>query len=103
MKVDLNGLTGPLLDGVSSPQRSPAEPTATSASDNESALGEDTATLSADSTRVKALVAQALSTGSVRQDKIDALRQAIQNGDYQVDAAKIAEAMIEQSQGAPTK
>jgi flagellar biosynthesis anti-sigma factor FlgM len=94
MKVDLNGLTGSTLDGIKSPQRTPSE--AAPAVSTESAVGEDAATLSVDSARVNSLVAKALSVSEVRQDKVEALRQAVENGEYKVDPAKIAEAMIRQ-------
>jgi len=99
MKVDLNGLNGPALDGVSSAHRNSSDAAATSALSSESPLGEDTATLTADSARVKELTVMALDSASLRQDKIEALRQAIQNGEYKLDPRKMAEAMIEQSSG----
>ena len=37
---------------------------------------------------------------SVRQDKVDALRQQIQNGDYKVDADEIAQAILKQNKRA---
>jgi flagellar biosynthesis anti-sigma factor FlgM len=94
MKVDLNGLTGPALDGIKSPQRTPSE--ATAAAGTEATVG-DAATLSVDSARVNSLVAKALEAPAARQDKVEALRQAVQNGDYKIDPAQIAEAMIRQS------
>jgi len=95
MKVDLNGLAGAALDGIKSPQRSPAE--AAAANITESSIAEDAATLSVDSARVNSLVARAVNAPDVRQDKIEALRLAIQNGEYKVDPAQIAEAMIRES------
>ena len=97
MKVDLNGLTGPTLDGVKSSQRTPAEAAATSAGGAEAATGEDAATLSVGSSSVNSLVAKALDAPAIRQDKVEALRQAVQNGEYKVNPALIAEAMIRQS------
>ena len=96
MKVDLNGLTNPTLDNVKSPQRTPAE--ATSAAGSEPAVGEDAATLSVGSASVNSLVTKALDAPAIREDKVEALRQAVQNGDYKVDPAQIAEAMIRQSE-----
>jgi flagellar biosynthesis anti-sigma factor FlgM len=40
------------------------------------------------------LQAQALATPEVRQDKIQTLRDAIRNGSYEIDPAKIADAML---------
>jgi flagellar biosynthesis anti-sigma factor FlgM len=96
MKVDLNGLTGPALDGVKSPQRAPSDATATSAAGTEPTVGEDAATLTVGSASVNSLVAKALDAPDIRLDKVEALRQAVQNGEYQLDPAQIAEAMIRQ-------
>jgi negative regulator of flagellin synthesis FlgM len=98
MKVDLNGLTGSTLDGVKSTHRTPAEATATSATHAEPAVAEDAATLSVDSTRVNSLVAKALDAPDIRADRVETLRQAVQSGEYKVDPAQIAEAMIRQSE-----
>ena len=57
---------------------------------------EDKASLSLDTLSISSLEAQALAAPPVRQDKVDALRQAIQNGDYKVEPDKIAQAILEQ-------
>ncbi len=59
---------------------------------------EDKASLSTDALSVSALEAQAMNTPPVRQDKVEALRQSIQNGDYRIEADKIAHAILEQNQ-----
>ena len=59
---------------------------------------EDKASLSTDALSVSSLEAQAMNTPAVRQDKVEALRQSIQNGDYRVEADKIAHAILEQNQ-----
>jgi flagellar biosynthesis anti-sigma factor FlgM len=59
---------------------------------------EDKASLSTDTLSVSALEAQAMNTPPIRQDKVEALRQSIQNGDYRVEADKIAHAILEQNQ-----
>ncbi len=58
---------------------------------------EDKASLSVDALSVSSLAAQALSAPSVRQDKVDALRQAVQSGEYKPDAEKTAQAILEQN------
>jgi flagellar biosynthesis anti-sigma factor FlgM len=98
MKVDLNGLTGSTLDAITSPHRSPSEAATTSPVGSEPAIGEDTATLSVDSARVNSLVAKALDVPDIRSDRVGALRQAVQNGEYDVDPAQIADAMVRQSE-----
>ena len=49
--------------------------------------GEDSVTLSS-------LASKALDTPEVRQDKVDSLRTAIQNGSYTVDPDQTADAML---------
>jgi flagellar biosynthesis anti-sigma factor FlgM len=96
VKVDLNGQDGSTLSGVPSPQREKPGAATLPATDIDPQIGEDTATLSGDS--VTALAARALTAGEIRQDKVEALRQAIQNGDYRIEPPKIAEAMIRLSE-----
>lgn len=92
MKVELNR---PALDLVTTSQASPAGVTA----DNElHAPEEDKATLSTGQASVEGLAAKALSSPEIRQDKVEALRQAIKNGQYKVEPDGIAEAMIRESQ-----
>jgi flagellar biosynthesis anti-sigma factor FlgM len=55
---------------------------------------EDRTTLRTDSLSVQSLTSQALNTPAVRQDKVQALRQSVNSGEYQVDATKIADAII---------
>jgi negative regulator of flagellin synthesis FlgM len=59
---------------------------------------EDKTSLSADSLSVSSLEAQAMAAPPVRQDKVEALRQSIQNGDYKVEPDKIARAILEHNQ-----
>jgi flagellar biosynthesis anti-sigma factor FlgM len=53
----------------------------------------DRTTLSSDSASVQSLVAKVLAFPSVRQDRVTALRQTISDGNYKVDADKIASAL----------
>jgi negative regulator of flagellin synthesis FlgM len=55
---------------------------------------EDKASLSVDTLSVSSLQAQALATPEVRQDKVEALRQQVQNGQYHVDPEHIAQAIL---------
>jgi len=57
---------------------------------------EDKASLSVDTLSLSSLTAQALAAPPVRQDKVEALRQSIQNGEYKVEPDKIARAILEQ-------
>jgi len=55
---------------------------------------EDKATLSSDSLDISALKSQALASPEVRQDKVEALRQQVQSGQYKVDADEIAKSIL---------
>jgi negative regulator of flagellin synthesis FlgM len=58
---------------------------------------DDRTTLTSDTTSVSSLVSTALSSPEVRQGRVDTLRQAISSGEYQVDPASIASAMVSES------
>ena len=55
---------------------------------------DDRTSLSSDTASVNSLVSTALSSPEIRQGRVDNLRQAISNGEYQVDPASIAAAMV---------
>ncbi|HXZ43115.1 MAG TPA: flagellar biosynthesis anti-sigma factor FlgM [Terriglobales bacterium] len=95
MKVDLNASN---LSGIISSQGSQSANPAVSDSSPSEPLGEDKATLSGDSTNAQNLTTKALEIPEVRQDKVEALRAAIKNGDYKIEPSKIAEAMIQESE-----
>ena len=97
MKIDLNGADASNLSSVTSTQRGAAE-SAAAAIVADAQIGEDQATLSSDSASISNLTAKAMQSPEVREDRIEALRQAIQNGSYQIDPKKIAEAMVRQSE-----
>jgi negative regulator of flagellin synthesis FlgM len=59
---------------------------------------EDKASLSSDALSISAFQAKALATPEIRQDKVEALRQSIQNGDYKVEPDKVAQAILEHNQ-----
>lgn len=54
----------------------------------------DRAHFSFDHARVQALTAQALSAPEIRQAKVAALAQAIGDGQYTVDATRVADAVV---------
>jgi len=60
---------------------------------NSSQSGEDQAELSGAHVEVAALVAQASQLPEIREERIQALREAVASGHYQVDAQKTARAM----------
>ena len=57
------------------------------------AAGADRARFSFDQARVKTLEAAAMAQPEVRQQKVDALRQAVGKGEYAVSDAQIADAI----------
>lgn len=97
MKVDLNSVDTSTLSSVASTQRGQNANAAASATAADAEVGEDKTTLTSDSAGIKALTTKAMESSEVRQDKIEALRQAIKSGQYKLEPDKIAQAMIEQS------
>jgi flagellar biosynthesis anti-sigma factor FlgM len=57
---------------------------------------QDWTSFHSDSNSVQSLTSQALSSPEVRQGTVDALRQSVNSGQYQVDPTKIAAAISEQ-------
>jgi negative regulator of flagellin synthesis FlgM len=88
MKIDLGGAVASQAVLESSNKKLPS----TSNSTASSSISQDRTTFSSGSS-VKSLVGQAMNTPAVRQEKVDALRQSVSNGDYKVDANKIANAI----------
>jgi flagellar biosynthesis anti-sigma factor FlgM len=56
--------------------------------------GEDRTTLTSDSATVQSLVSTAMNSPAVRHDAVQNLRQAVGSGQYQLDPAAIADAML---------
>ncbi len=61
---------------------------------------EDKTSLSSDALSTSSLEAQAMAAPAVRQDKVEALRQAVQNGEYKLEPDKIARAILQQNKRA---
>ena len=59
-------------------------------------VSQDRTTLSFDTVAVSSLASKALETTPIRQDKVDSLRQAINNGQYKIEPDKIADAMLQE-------
>ncbi len=88
MRVDLKGPV--TLQATQAPTKAN---TAQSGSKAASTITDRT-TLSSNKASVKALTTQAMQTAPVRQAKVDALKQSIQNGTYKLDPSRIAAAII---------
>ena len=63
------------------------------------AVAQDWTSFHSDSNSVQSLTSQALSSPEVRQGTVDALRQSVNSGQYQVDPAKIAAAISNSNSG----
>ena len=98
MKIDLNNIQ---LDSNNNIDRTTLRQTQQTATSDINAEGtqsdNDAASLSLNQTTTQSLASQALSTPAIRQDKVEALRQAIAGGTYQIVPEQIADAMIQDS------
>ncbi|MGA7156975.1 MAG: flagellar biosynthesis anti-sigma factor FlgM [Acidobacteriaceae bacterium] len=92
MRIDLYNSSASQIASDLNPQQVSAQGSGR-ATNSEGVSGDDRTSLSSGSTAVASLVSTALGSPEVRQDKIDSLRQAIGNGQYQVDPASIAASM----------
>jgi negative regulator of flagellin synthesis FlgM len=91
LKIDLNNSTpDPIITSRGNDNSS-------TSTNQVRSTGEDTASLSFDRASVGSLVSQAMSSTEVRQDKVDALRQAISSGQYKVEPDQVADAMLQES------
>jgi flagellar biosynthesis anti-sigma factor FlgM len=97
MKVDLNSLNlnTSNLDRTTLSQTQ--QSTARSASTDD-VQTQDVTDFSHDNTHIQSLTTQALNNPAIRQDKVDALRQAIAGGNYVIEPEKVADAMMQDSQ-----
>ena len=62
--------------------------------------GMDQARFSFDQARVQSLQAQVLAQPEIREAKVQALQQAIGNGNYSVSAGQVADALVSELGGA---
>jgi negative regulator of flagellin synthesis FlgM len=98
MKIDLNSSTPEPIATPQSNQTSAASTNQVQTNQLQTEQvpngAEDRTTLAFDHANISALVSQAVASPEVRQDKVDALRQAISSGEYKVDPGKVADAML---------
>jgi flagellar biosynthesis anti-sigma factor FlgM len=90
MKVELNSPSASLLQAERSAKQVSTSGTAAT---QDATL--DRTTFHSDSLSVQSLTGQAMNSPEIRQDKVDALSQSVNSGSYQLDATKIAGAMID--------
>jgi negative regulator of flagellin synthesis FlgM len=91
MRIDLNNLS---LQGLERDDKARKAGSKAPSTPNV----EDKTSLSVDALSISSLEAKALATPEIRQDKVEALRQSIQNGDYRIEPDKIAQSILEQNQ-----
>lgn len=77
----------------------PASPTPASDLPASDAAGVDKTRFSSDQKRLQSLEAQAMAQPEIREQKVEALRQAIGKGKYAVSEVQIADAMISELAG----
>lgn len=94
MRIDLNHESQPLPESNRSSTPGTAVPVSTSASSGLAGSGEDQAELSGALVQVQALVAQASQLPEVRQERVQALRQAVESGTYQASPEQVAGAVF---------
>ncbi len=95
MRIDLHNGTSPIAANESSRGQGAASASQTASS------GEDQAQLSGTHMQVEALAAQAAQLPEIRQEKVVALREAVEGGRYQVDHRQVADAMLAHLAAAP--
>jgi flagellar biosynthesis anti-sigma factor FlgM len=86
------------IDGISPveaqlPVDTVAARVASSGQASKQSAAQDWTSFHSDSNSVQSLTSQALSSPEVRQGTVDALRQSVNSGQYQVDATRIAAAI----------
>ncbi|MGA7694406.1 MAG: flagellar biosynthesis anti-sigma factor FlgM [Candidatus Sulfotelmatobacter sp.] len=92
MRIDPNAVAQPLLESSRSGSQSPASASTRSSVGN--SLGEDQAEVSGIQVQVQALAAQASQLPETRQEKVNALRQAVLDGSYQPSSTQVAEGLF---------
>jgi negative regulator of flagellin synthesis FlgM len=97
MRIDPFNSTASQLSSDLSSQQVGSQAGTQSSAKSQGVSEEDRTTLTSDKTSLASLVSTALSSPEVRQGRVDNLRQAISNGEYQVDPANVAAAMVGES------
>jgi flagellar biosynthesis anti-sigma factor FlgM len=93
MRIDLNHESQALPETSRSTAQGTAA-AAASASTSQALGGEDQAELSGAPAQVQALVAQAAQLPEVREERVQALRQAVERGNYTIDPEAVAGALF---------
>jgi len=102
MKIDptIQFPNDPQSDRVSNaPARTVQSQSSSSSSGASSATGEDTFSLSSAHGEVQTLSANLANVPEVRSQRVSALQQRVQSGNYKPDSAKVADAIIADQSG----
>jgi len=97
MRIDPFDATSNQVSSDLSSQQAGSQKAAQSQESSQRISQDDRTTLTSDTTSVASLASSALGSPEVRQGKVDNLRQAINSGEYQVNPASIASAMVGES------
>ncbi|HSY37734.1 MAG TPA: flagellar biosynthesis anti-sigma factor FlgM [Acidobacteriaceae bacterium] len=97
MRIDLFNSAASQLSSELSSQQVGVKADASPSAKSHGISSDDRTTLTSDTTSLASLVSAALSSPEVRQGRVDNLRQAISNGEYQVDPSSVAAAMVGES------
>jgi len=92
MRIDLNQAAASQIASETSPKQVNAENVAAS----DPGAADDRTTLTSTQQSLSALVSTAMSSPEIRQDRVDSLKQAIDNRTYELDPGKIASSMIDE-------
>jgi flagellar biosynthesis anti-sigma factor FlgM len=97
MRIDPSNSAASQLSSDLSSQQAGIQGSAQSSTSSQRVSQDDRTTLTSGTASVTSLVSTALSSPEIRQGRVDNLRQAISNGEYQVDPASVAAAMVGES------
>jgi flagellar biosynthesis anti-sigma factor FlgM len=95
MRIDLNSVPQPSPESDRSSASSTAAHASSAAGNQAEGVDVDQAQFSGAHVQVQALAAQVLQLPEVRQERVHALRLAIQNGDYQPSPEEVAGAVFD--------
>ncbi len=94
MRIDLSNSAASQLSNELSSQQVGTQAGAQASAKSAGISHDDRTTLTSDTTSLASLVGTALGSPEIRQGRVDNLRQAISNGEYQVNPSNVAAAMV---------
>jgi flagellar biosynthesis anti-sigma factor FlgM len=91
MRIDLNNISFQGVERDDKTRKAGSKPSSAPSV-------EDTTSLSVGTLSIASITSKAMTSPQIRQDRVDALRQSIQSGDYKVEADQVAHAILNQNQ-----